>query len=299
MTEGFDLFTSFQDIFTTEFPVNGSNATTPSRIPGGGMPPAFVPFWQYDAAVGVEQIGGTIMVILGVVGNAVSFYILNKKKMRAMPSSIYFRVVTFTDLWVILLGQVARHWTRALSSKDSVLSSVWYCRVWYLIVPTLTLYSNYTLMAVTVERTIAIAFPFKAMRMNNKRLAKIYLITSLILITMWYTYGFYFYEIAEFRRGPDIITDCIVIQSKDATFVGTVRPWLEFTLSSMIPGGTILIGNIIIISIVMKASKNAFTAGNTEKDIEKEKEKAKRVGWQFTMFDYITRYKMMMKILIL
>lgn len=250
------------------------NTTQPSS---GGQQGGFVPFWQYDAAVGVERVGGGILVALGTIGNALSFIVLSKKRMRMLPSSLYLRVVTFTDLWVILLGQVARHWTRAVSGVDSATQDVWYCRVWYLFVPTLTLYSNYTLMAVTVERAIAIAFPFKAMTLlQNKLYGKIYLVASLILIAVYYCYGFYFYEITKTNRG----VDCIVIEDKNSVFVATVRPWFEFTISSLIPGGVILIGNCVIIATVRKAAQNSFVKGDGNKDPEKEKEKAKQVCYK-------------------
>ena len=252
---------------TTEMSDNSTDSSTNTGDSAGGKG-SFTPFWEYDASAKLESVGGGLIVVLGILGNSVSFFIMNKKKMKQLPSSLYLRVLTFTDIWVIALGLVARHWTRAITGIESLMQHVWWCRVWYLVVPSLVLYSNYTLMAVSVERCIAIAMPLKAMTISNKKYAKIYLVVSFILIFAYYSYGLYFYEIVPGER-----EGCITVAYKNEIFIVDVRPWFEFLISSLIPGGVILICNVIIIGTVVRASKNSLG-----KDKEKEKEKAKQVG---------------------
>nr|AKQ63014.1 orphan G-protein coupled receptor 6 [Platynereis dumerilii] len=215
-----------------------------------GNPPPKRQYKELAIAKGVDQYGGAFLLILGVFGNITSLIVLRRKRFRSLPSSLYLTVLAISDFLTIAVGQGGRHWIRALTGKDILSLSTFYCKVWYLIVPVSTSYSTWILTAVTVERCLAISAPLLAKKINMQKSSRRFLVISLVLLSLYYIYSLVLYEIVDTSRGK--ICDIV---PKNEVFVYSIRPWFEYIAYSIFPGTLIFLCNVIMIITLIKARR--------------------------------------------
>lgn len=198
------------------------------------------PFPEVIAAARVEQIGGGIALWAGLIGNTLSILVLRRQRLRYNNISLYLTVLAWSDLAMLVFGQGARHWIRAITGYDPPRNSKWYCQFWQ-ILSVASAYSNYILAGVSFERCIAIKLPLKARRILSRKSAKIYLGVSLICLILYRIHAFWTFKISYKNGQPG----CGIDPSN--YFAREVRPWYDLVFKWLVPAIIIVISNIFII----------------------------------------------------
>ncbi|ELT88866.1 hypothetical protein CAPTEDRAFT_190678 [Capitella teleta] len=96
-----------------------------------------------------------IMLIIGTIGNVLNFIILTRKSMRRLSTYTYLAVLSMTDILVLYIG-LLRLWVGALTGKDVRDHAVWICKTINVLGYTVSDYSVWLIIAMTVERWIAL-----------------------------------------------------------------------------------------------------------------------------------------------
>ena len=92
-----------------------------------------------------------VLLLVGTVGNILSFVILMTKTMRTFSTYLYLAVLSLTDILVLYAG-LLRGWVGELSAYDVRDQSDWSCKLINVLGYTVSDYSVWLIIAVTAER---------------------------------------------------------------------------------------------------------------------------------------------------
>ena len=195
-----------------------------------------------------------ILLVLGTLGNFFSFVILRRKSMRKFSTYLYLSILSVADTLVLYVG-LLRLWIGELTGSDFKDTNVWICKFVTVFGYTVSDYSVWLIIAVTVERYIVVANPFKIQTMCNiMRAVKIMLGIFAVLLAI-NAHFFWTVEIRTHPYGGKNITMCGGGPNYEV-LVGDAWPWVDTCLYSFIPFVVILILNVLIIRHVLKARKS-------------------------------------------
>ena len=92
-----------------------------------------------------------VLLFLGTFGNLLSFIILMNRTMRKFSAYIYLAVLSLTDILVLYVGLLSM-WVGELTSYYVRDQSDWSCKIYNVLGCTVSDYSVWLIIAVTVER---------------------------------------------------------------------------------------------------------------------------------------------------
>ena len=102
------------------------------------------------------------LLFAGIPGNILCVIVLTRTRLKRSPASSYMVTLAISDMLSLLVGLGTRHWIRAVFGVDTTSDNDWWCKLWFYILTTLTNYTNWVLMALSVDRCIAVMAPVKA-----------------------------------------------------------------------------------------------------------------------------------------
>ncbi|XP_064609474.1 neuromedin-U receptor 2-like [Liolophura sinensis] len=212
------------------------------------------------ASDNIWKVCSPILILLGTIGNSVSIAVLCRKSIWKISSSPYLVVLGVADLFVLWTG-LLRQWLRFLVNIDIRDLSPVICKLQIFCLYTVTDFSAWTLVAVTVERFIFVCFPFKAKSVCTRRRTTFTLVLILIalaLVNSHLLYGYDFvYDEPSVNDGdpPALIPYCGHINDDYSMFFDEIWPWLDISVFSLVPFSIIAICNI---SIITKIARSLF-----------------------------------------
>ncbi|ELU02434.1 hypothetical protein CAPTEDRAFT_111639, partial [Capitella teleta] len=107
-----------------------------------------------------------ILLILGTFGNIFSFIILKRKAMLKFSTYFYLMVLAIADTLVLHIG-LLRLWIGELTGYDLKDQADWICKLTNVVGYTVSDFSVWLIIAVTIERYIVVCHPLKANSMCN------------------------------------------------------------------------------------------------------------------------------------
>ena len=135
------------------------------------------------------------IVIAGTVTNLLNFVVLTQKKMKCRSTSVYLVALTIADLGVMYV-ELFRVWFEWQDYIDPVLYFTdYYCKLVNFLNGIIRDFSNWLIAALTLERVVMIACPFKARSFCTVRRAKYITVLLLLIITLPQTH-FLFFSVA-------------------------------------------------------------------------------------------------------
>ena len=102
-----------------------------------------------------------VLIVMGTVGNLMSFVVLRCRAMVKVSSYHYLASLAIADTVVLFIG-LLRLWLGELTGTDFHDSSDWVCKLTVSFGYTASDLSVWLIIAVTVERYIVVCFPLKA-----------------------------------------------------------------------------------------------------------------------------------------
>lgn len=228
---------------------NDSVMTTPS-------PPVYRPppslqdilntYWEYRFADAFGIYVFPIVIMLGTIGNILSFLVLCRHTMRTTSTFIYMQATAVVDLAALYINAFRKWLTILNDGKDITTQSKTACIIMHFLSYFTYDYSVWLVVAMTVERFIAIHFPLKAAQMaTTSRARKVTLLLFFIFVAI-NSLMFWTVTIDDRRF-------CIPEEEYEH-FHDKVMPWLDATIYSFVPFVVLLTFNIMIIYDNRKAT---------------------------------------------
>ncbi|KAL8576892.1 hypothetical protein ACOMHN_067155 [Nucella lapillus] len=203
-----------------------------------------------------------IFLVLGTVGNFMSFLVLRCRAMVKISTYHYLACLAIADTVVLYIG-LLRLWIEKLTGRDYQDSTDWVCKLTISLGYTASDLSVWLIIAVTVERYIVVRFPLKASSMINTARAKKVI---LFLVLLMFTINLHFFWTVE-------IVERVVDRRKNESsceaspyhehLVNEVWPWVDTFIYSFSPFIVISFLNFCIIREVLKARNHRQGLQNT------------------------------------
>ncbi|ELT96225.1 hypothetical protein CAPTEDRAFT_209735 [Capitella teleta] len=191
-----------------------------------------------------EKVFLTILVvILGMIGNLLSFILLSRQRFRNSAAGFYMRALSLSDAGV-MIGLVGNHTMRMYQVQ---IHSAIYCKIIYFIIKWLMAVSDWILGAMCLERSIAVSFPLKSKAFLKPRNNRIALGVILAMLALYYSYVFEAYGL---KQG--------VCRTVSMSYPVAIRTMVDYTLV-LVPMFLIISSNIVIIVCIVRAARHQLT----------------------------------------
>lgn len=201
-----------------------------------------------------------VLLVLGTIGNVLSFVIMGKNMLKISTYS-YLAVLAIMDLMVLYVG-LLRMWVGTFSVDVQNYSNLMCKTVTFLgYVSSVT--SVWLIIAVTIERFIAVKFPLRAPRMCNVTRARIVIVTVIVAILLLNSHIFWTVELKHNGHNGTVDSKCEASEHPQV-LVREVLAWVDAAVYSFVPFIIITILNILIVRQVLYARERRTKLQNME-----------------------------------
>ena len=195
-----------------------------------------------------------ILIILGTFGNIFSFIILKRKAMLKFSTYYYLMVLAVADTLVLYIG-LLRLWIGELTGFDLKDQADWICKLTNVIGYTVSDFSVWLIIAVTIERYIVVCHPLKANTMCNTVRARKVILGLLAGLFVLNLHFFWTVQIVYYKHNGDTIPQCAG-GAEHAHLVDQVWPWVDTIIYSFLPFVVIIVLNVLIVHQVILARRH-------------------------------------------
>ena len=201
-----------------------------------------------------------VLIFCGVTGNLLSFIVLQSRFYRQVPSSFIMSALSIVDSMVLLTG-LLRHWISALSGTtiDVRSLSVVGCHIHIYLAYFLPQLSSWSLCLMTLERLASVVAPFKAKQIFSRPRMIIAWVVTAISLAALNAHSFKITDLVrnEINNEPNNTYVYYTCQRLDEHnhFALKIWPWIDMLMVTIIPVIIIFTSNIIIITMVTRASR--------------------------------------------
>ena len=117
----------------------------------------------------VVQWGYAVVVLLGTAGNILAFVVLLTRRMRNTSVNLYLTLLACADTGVLCVSAF-RTWLTAITGYNFLHVSDAGCKLFMFMFVVFIHISAWLVVAVSVDRFVAVWFPFKSLTMCNVRM---------------------------------------------------------------------------------------------------------------------------------
>ena len=202
----------------------------------------------YQAGILIWKTVPPILILFGTCGSVLSIAVLTGKSIRRSTTGLYLIVLTFSDLAVLYTG-LLRQWIIYLFDFDVRQMSGIACKLHTWLVYSSLDFSAWLLIAITLERIIAVWYPYvlkvKCNRQNGSILVAGILISVLVL-NSHFLYGMVIVKINHEKE------KCGFININYEQFIHIAWSWIDLCAFCLIPLLFIMVGNCLILLKIAK-----------------------------------------------
>jgi hypothetical protein len=216
-----------------------------------------------------------VRLLIGTVGNILCFTVMNQKNMSGNSASIYFAAIAVADTLFMYFG-IVKSIIEYFDGPDITGSNEWVCKIYHFLWYSAGDVALWLILAVTVDRYIAVALPFKARHMCTAKRARIVIIVLAALAAGKNLNAFWAYGIEHImRNGVQSVNMCGYPSYFALYFRRHIRPWVTWVLVAAVPAMTIFVLNILILrkmekTVYMRSSTNRESASRIESPSQNE-----------------------------
>ena len=243
-----------------------SNNTTAADVPGVTIQGE--DFWQNTNADLLFKYFAPVLIIVGTVGNLIAVITLQSRLFKSSSTSFLLSTLALCDVLVLNTG-LMRWWLIHAFQIDVETLSKYGCKVHSLFTYFSHQIASWTLVLLTVERTISVLIPLRCHEFCNKRRLIPIWIGIAVILFCFNIHFFFSVDIQDFVNTSNSSNSrhCIIVNSWDSFFLGPWY-WIDACLGDFIPFLFVLVGNVIIVTHLVRSgrlrSKVMLSAG--EKD---------------------------------
>ena len=232
------------DTFATTSLGQSVSLTTQQPPPANRGPPMTLhqylmnTYPDYVTAHNLGLYGYPTIIVIGTIGNLLTFLIMLKPSMRMTSTCFYMAALAIFDTLALYFNCFTK-WLAFFEGLDALKVSSAACKTINFMSYTCFDIAVWTLVAMTIERFLAVHFPFKASKYATIKNGKIVLVVLIIVFTGINLH--FFWTVSLNERGH-----CAYLE-EHTHFHDEVWPWIDATLYSFLPFALLLIFNILII----------------------------------------------------
>ena len=214
-------------------------------------------YMTYTIAKYLSKFWFPILVPIGFIGNVLSFLVMIKPSNRKMSTCIYMAAISLNDNLMMCLA-LYNYLLTVVKIHD------WYpyeCKTAAFLALYALQNTTFQVLAMTIDKFIAIKWPHKAATYSTPRRAKI---TVIILFT-----SVFIYNIPHLIISQVVGSECLGYASGGV--VTKVYSWFSFVLNAIIPFVMLIYMNYVIIKKVRQSRQmfsytESIVDGNKQKD---------------------------------
>jgi len=186
-----------------------------------------------------------VLLLLGSVGNVLSLVILTRPAMRKYSAYVYLAVLAAADTLVLYVG-LMRLWLGQLTGHDLLDASDWTCRLVTVVAYTVSDYSGWLIIAVTLERYVAVCHPLSTSMGGSQRAKTLATLGGLLaVLTAVNVHFLWTVRVVDIEYGNSTISTCAGADYE--VLVAEVWPWVDAAIYSFVPFLVIIVLNTLII----------------------------------------------------
>jgi hypothetical protein len=193
-----------------------------------------------------------ILLLLGIVGNAMSVVVLSRKEMMKATTTVYLITLSCVDTLVLYTG-LLRNWLIRATKTDVRNLSNFGCKLHLFLVYASMQYSAWVLCLVAAERTVSVFLPHKYKALGTKRLALVLLSVVAFVIALVNQQFFWTYSLTE--DVESVYGSRCLVKDRFKDFHNFVWPWIDFCLASLFPSLIMLVCNTSIVVKLFRVRK--------------------------------------------
>ena len=137
---------------------------------------------EMQLAIAIERHSSGILLVVGIVGNALSVAVMTRRRMRTTTASVYLVSLACVDTAVLLLAMVPLWLLRHYGAGALVFSAVG-CRAYGLALYTSRHLQSWILVFFTLERLVAVLLPHHARRLLSRSRAAVMIGSAALVLT--------------------------------------------------------------------------------------------------------------------
>lgn len=212
---------------------------------------------------------GVAIVVLGITGNLICIVALAKVP-HASSTILYLTNLAVADLTVCVVGQLCRVLPRALTGYDTASLHPWVCKSWFFINHSASSASLWTLVAVTVERTIVVYLPLHAKSICTRKYARYTIVILDLINSAQYLHYFWSYDAvySKDQNSTLLVSSCSITTKHTGLsyYMRHIRIWQDFIVRFLVPFIFLALCNSMIIGKLIKRKGNPYLENNGDMD---------------------------------
>lgn len=193
-----------------------------------------------------------VLLLVGTIGNFLAFLVLRKFASKISTYS-YLSVLALMDLLVLYVG-LLRLWIGQLIGKDVKDESDLLCKLAIFLGYVCSDISVWLIIAVTIERYIAVSYPLKASAFCQVKRARIAILLPIGTISAINFHFFWTVELSEKNYENKKVAMQCDAAPEFAFLVNDVWPWVDAAIYSFVPMVIISVLNSLIVYKVCQAN---------------------------------------------
>ncbi|OWF42040.1 probable G-protein coupled receptor B0563.6 [Mizuhopecten yessoensis] len=193
-----------------------------------------------------------ILLLIGTVGNLFSFFVL-RQSMTRVSTYFYLAVLSLTDLLVLYIG-LLRRWTGELTGVDVKDQAAWLCKLTVTVTYLFSDFSVWLIVAVTVERYIAVCHPLQASVLCSVQKARTVSVVMFLTIVAINVHFMWTVDLSITKTNGSDIATCVA-NERYMYLLDEVWPWVDAAIYSFVPCFILAILNFLIIRQVLLARR--------------------------------------------
>ncbi len=226
------------------------------------------------------------LLVLGTVGNILSFLVMRRKSLRVTSPGLYFAAIAVGDT-VALFAGVLPFIIFYFSSVDLWSFHPWSCKIVIFTLFTSSDAAVWLVVAVTVDRFIAIKFPLKAKQLCTPKKARIVAVCLPVVAIfknfhLFFTRGRQILEDPELPEEQWLIINCGFPTPAIEYFENYVRNWIALALFWLIPVISVIVLNTFIVLALWKVRQVGPSQDSSQQSANKQQERARKSNSQLT-----------------
>lgn len=199
---------------------------------------------------------GPFIFVTGIVGNILVLVVMSGRRMQGTTTSVYLRVMAIADICVLIAGMIPE-WLEAMDIVIFKYIHPATCKFEKFSFYTCADTAIWILVIFTIDRFIAVCFPLSKKEYCLPSKAKYYSLGAFVLgivknFHVFWTRG------AEFKLDGNstvLKSNCGRPTPEFLYFERFVRPWIAFSLVSILPFCVILVCNVFIIRALIQVKR--------------------------------------------
>ena len=227
----------------------------------GADEPSFASYVEYKVSVWVLRIYRPICALFGMTGNAMCILVVLTTSLRHCPTAVYMVTLAALDWVISLYGIVTLLPKDMFVGEDAFFTESWHCKLYYFLKLFVIHFDTLTMVSMTAQRYVAVAYPLQAARLNTKAGAAVNLVVAAVIAFLANVVHLVTLEIQPFDgryRGR-----CSAVTELGHFLQMRVYPWIDAALYFFFPMLSISVINVLIYSALQKAERFKQHAAGT------------------------------------